>query len=381
MKKNLLLISIFIVFLSIGIIMMTGCNKFKRNNPYDPYNIEAPSDNINDSNEGGVGYEGSYGEVTFFAGGFNFPRKIVINATGDYLYVTDSHRIQQILISTKSVNVIAGDLNSGNTDYVDGTSCRFNFPAGIDYNNDSNILLVCDEANNKIRKTENSGTYYTYLLSGGGTYGYTGGDSMSCMYRSPIGIVYKEPNVYITDKNNHMIRRIDYWAGTAYDFCGFPAISGTADGWTFDARFNGPEDIVYDAASDYFYVADTENHTIRRISSGAEVVTIAGQAGVAGSADGESGFSKLNKPKGIALVDGLFLYVADTGNHTIRRIDISLTGNYKVETMAGKAGESGDIDGTWKNARFYSPEGITVNGNVLYVADTFNNSIKKVVIK
>jgi hypothetical protein len=151
------------------------------------------------------------------------------------------------------------------------------------------------------------------------------------------------------------------------------SLIGSADGTGAEARFRNPHGITTDGVN--LYVGDTFNHTIRKIviSTGA-VTTLAGSAGSLGSADGMGAAARFNNPYEIT-TDGVNLYVADTNNSTIRKIAI-LTG--AVTTLAGSAGQSGSADGTGAAARFYRPQGITTDGNSLYVSDSDNNSIRRI---
>jgi sugar lactone lactonase YvrE len=123
------------------------------------------------------------------------------------------------------------------------------------------------------------------------------------------------------------------------------------------------------------FVTDYFNNTIREITPGGVVTTLAGTAGTSGSADGTGTAARFNSPWGIAVDASDNVYVADTNNNTIRKI--SLAG--VVTTLAGTAGKQGHSDGTGTAASFVLPEGIAVdaNGNV-YVADTGNNAIRKI---
>ena len=126
-------------------------------------------------------------------------------------------------------------------------------------------------------------------------------------------------------------------------------------------------------------MSDYGNHTIRKIViSSRAVVTLAGSAGTAGSADDTKDSARFNLPAHIT-TDGSNLYVADFRNRTIRKIVIA-TGT--VTTLAGSAGIPGTTDGAGADARFYQPNGITTDGVNLYVTDSsvYANNIRKVVI-
>src|SRR5438093_609526 len=149
---------------------------------------------------------------------------------------------------------------------------------------------------------------------------------------------------------------------------------GSADGTGSAARFNGPYGVATDSSGNV-YVADTGNCTIRKITPAGVVTTLAGLAGFTGSADGTGSAARFNGPSSVATDSSDNVYVADTFNHTIRKI----TPAGVVTTLAGLAGSFGSADGTGSAARFYYPGGVATDssGNV-YVADTFHITIRKV---
>ncbi|RYZ86900.1 MAG: hypothetical protein EOP06_13645, partial [Proteobacteria bacterium] len=158
-------------------------------------------------------------------------------------------------------------------------------------------------------------------------------------------------------------------AGVAYQTAGS---AGYADG--SPGKFKLPGGIALD--SNYYYVADSGNHTIRRISRTTGVAqTIAGINGSAGSADGAIGISTFNQPIGLLLV-GSLLYVADFDNYTIRTIDVS-SASFTVSTVAGSAGNAGDADGAGTSARFVNPTGMVLVNGSLYIADQQNHTVRK----
>ena len=180
-------------------------------------------------------------------------------------------------------------------------------------------------------------------------------------------------NLYVADRNNHTIRKITS-GGVVSTLAGSAGATGSAAGTGSAARFNYPEGVAVDSASN-LYVADSYNHTIRKITSDGVVSTLAGSAGNAGSADGTGSAARFNGPSGVAVDSAGNLYVGDYGNHTIRKI----TSSGVVSTLAGLAGARGSADGTGSAARFNSPNGVTLDsaGNV-YVADNQNSTIRKI---
>ena len=155
---------------------------------------------------------------------------------------------------------------------------------------------------------------------------------------------------------------------------GLAGSSGSADGVGSAARFDLPVSVAADGAGT-LYVTDTLNHTIRKISSGGVVTTVAGVAGSPGSEDGTGNAARFYSPNGVAVDSSGNLYVADTGNHTIRKI----TSGGVVTTVAGLAGVEGSDDGIGSAARFRSPQGVAVDsaGN-LYITDRRNCTIRKI---
>ncbi len=163
--------------------------------------------------------------------------------------------------------------------------------------------------------------------------------------------------------------------GVVTTLAGTARISGSTDATGAAARFSYPEGITTDGT--YLYVADARNSTIRKIVIATGVVTtVAGSAGEFGSTDGTGAAARFSYPEGIT-TDGTHLYVADSYNYTIRKIVIA-TG--EVTTLAGTVGAPGSSDVTGTAASFYPPNGITTDGAHLYVADGYNNTIRKIVI-
>ena len=160
--------------------------------------------------------------------------------------------------------------------------------------------------------------------------------------------------------------------GTVTTFAG--GLQGSADGTGADARFTDPIGVAVDGDGNV-YVADNNNHTIRKITPAGVVTTLAGTAGSSGSADGTGADARFNSPSGVAVDGGGNVYVAEYSNHTIRKI----TPAGVVTTLVGAANESGFSDGRGPFARFYAPYGVAVDGDGnVYVADYANHAIRKV---
>jgi sugar lactone lactonase YvrE len=179
-------------------------------------------------------------------------------------------------------------------------------------------------------------------------------------------------NVYVADTDNYTIRKITP-GGVVTTLAGLAGSYGTNDGTGSAARFFNPEGVATDSSGNV-YVADTWNHTIRKITPAGVVTTLAGLAGSFGSADGTGSAARFYHPGGVATDSSGNVYVAEIANSTIRQI----TPGGVVTTLAGLAGSVGSADGTGSAALFHYPHGVATDssGNV-YVADDGNYTIRK----
>ena len=160
---------------------------------------------------------------------------------------------------------------------------------------------------------------------------------------------------------------------TITTLAGLAGTSGSADGSGNGARFYVPQGVAFAPNGDVL-VADGYNHTIRRIDAAGQVITIAGQAGIPGAADGIGVAARFNYPSGVVSAPDGTVFVTDSANNTIRRI----AGDGTVTTIAGMVGQQGTADGVGSAARFYNPYGIARDAaGILYIADTYNGLIRK----
>jgi sugar lactone lactonase YvrE len=161
-------------------------------------------------------------------------------------------------------------------------------------------------------------------------------------------------DLFVADQSNHTIRKVVVSTGVVTTLAGSPGTSGSADGTGTAAGFNDPMGVAFDGEGNVF-VADTENHTIRKIvvATGA-VTTFAGSAGTSGSSDGTGTAARFNYPLDIASDKAGNLFVADTGNHTIRKIVIA---TQAVTTVVGVPEQNGVVLGTLP-AGLASPAGL-----------------------
>ena len=272
-----------------------------------------------------------------------------------------------------TVSAVAGKAQTSGSADGSGEGARFNHLTAVALDAAGNIY-VADTDNHTIRKVTAAGAAST-LAGAAGYAGSTDAIGAHARFNAPTGVaVDSSGNVYVADTLNHVIRKVTS-SGEVSTFAGRAETSGTTDGASGAARFYGPQGLAIDATS--LYVADTNNHTIRRIDLATGVVsTFAGVAGRSGSADGAAGVARFNAPAGVAVDSGGNLYVADTDNHTIRLV--SAAG--QVSTLAGLAGASGAADGKGTAARFNHPTALALGGaTTLCVVDTDNHTIRKIV--
>ena len=277
----------------------------------------------------------------------------------------------QVRAENYTITTFAGPVEIPGAIDGTGSAARFYYPNGVAVDSSGNVY-VADTDNHIIRKITAAGVVST-LAGTAGSSGNTDGTGSAARFDHPYEVtVDSSVNVYVADTYNHTIRKITE-AGEVTTLAGIAGSSGSADGTGSAARFNRPHGVAVDSSGNV-YVADTYNHTIRKITVAGEVTTLAGIAGSSGSADGIGSAARFYYPNGVAVDSSGNAYVADSFNN-IRKI----TAIGVVTTLAGTAGSSGSSDGTGSAARFQYPNGVAVDssGNV-YVADTLNHSIRKI---
>jgi len=255
-----------------------------------------------------------------------------------------------------------------------GSAARFNSPSGVAVDSAGNTY-VADTVNSTIRKITPAGVVTTFAGLAGST-GSANGTGSAARFNGPVAVTIDNiGNIFVADTNNHTIRKITP-ARVVSTFAGLAGNDGSANGTGSTARFTFPSALAVDSANN-IYVADTGNSTIRKITPARVVSTFAGSAGSIGTADGTGSAARFNFPAGVA-VDRAGtgnIYVGDTSNFTIRQI----TPAGVVTTLAGLPGMRGGTNGTGSAARFELPEGMAVDstGNI-YVADQDASTIRKI---
>ena len=239
--------------------------------------------------------------------------------------------------------------------------------------NMSSFFMCCVQMGGSLQGVELSLTKIVTTLAGSGS-GQTNETGTSASFDQPFGITTDGTNLYVADNKNHLIRQIGIDNRSVTTLAGSADNFGDTNGTGTSALFKNPKGITTDGTN--LYVADTENRLIRQIVISTGVVTTLAGAGP-GDDDGTGTSASFRNPYDIT-TDGTNLYVADTLNNKIRKIVIS-TG--VVTTFAGPAAgttTSGSTNATGTSARFYEPLGITTDGTNLYVADTKNHLIRQI---
>uniref|UniRef100_UPI004049C03A LamG-like jellyroll fold domain-containing protein n=1 Tax=Flavobacterium sp. TaxID=239 RepID=UPI004049C03A len=309
-----------------------------------------------------------YVDATEIAAQFSLSYGIATDAAGNvYVSDSDNHKIRKIT-PAGVVTTLAGSTAG----FVDGTgaAARFFSPQGIVVDASGNVY-VADTSNQRIRKITPAGVVTT--IAGSGATGTNDAMGTSAQFNQPYGLALDgNGKLYIADRNNHRIRMLWLSTGLVQTIVG--GTQGYGDATGTSAQFNSPQGLIVDASGNIF-VSDTNNHRIRKITPGYVVTTFAG-GGAFGFADGTGTAAIFGGPWGITIDSAGNLYVGDTGNNRIRKI----TPTADVTTLAG-TGTFGYADGNGASAEFKYPYGVAINfSGDIYVADAYNYRIRKITI-
>ena len=309
---------------------------------------------------------------------FSFPQGVASDAMGN-LYVADTgnHTIRMVVIATGAVTTLAGSAReSGVADGV-GTTARFNTPWGVATDGVGN-LFVADSKNRTVRKVVIATGVVTTLAGSPEKSGSADGVGADARFNSPSGLASDGAgSLFVADSGSDSIRTVVIATGSVTTLAGGGGW-GQADGTGAAARFRSPSSLASDGAGSLL-VADSVNNAIRQVVIATGVVTtLAGSRYEYGSADGTGAAARFNHPYGVASDGAGNLFVADTDNHTIRKVAIA-TGT--VTTLAGPPDHSGSADGTGSAAQFDGPWGVVSDGNGnLFVADSVNVTVRTIAI-
>jgi uncharacterized repeat protein (TIGR02543 family) len=295
-----------------------------------------------------------YADGTGTEAQFYNPIRVAVDSA-DNVYVTDHHRIRKITPGGV-VTTLAGSDNG----YADGTGteAQFSFPQGVAVDS-ANYVYVADS--HRIRKITPGGEVATF--AGSSAYGYADGTGSAARFSAPVGVaVDNAGNVYVAELDNHRIRKITP-GGEVTTLAG-SGVSGYADGTGTTALFSNLSGIAVDSTGNV-YVADASNHRIRKITPSGVVTTFAG-SGASGYADGTGTEAQFFYPQGVAVDSADYVYVADYENHRIRKI----TPDGVVTTIAGNGSYGPPLNGAGMAARIGYPWDVAVDSaGIIYFAD------------
>ncbi|OJJ23432.1 hypothetical protein BKI52_03465 [marine bacterium AO1-C] len=305
---------------------------------------------------------------------------IVFDAVGNMYFTDFSHnRLRKIDATTGIVTTIAGTGASGfSGDHGPAVGAQLNSPKGLAIDTDGNIYIA-DENNRRIRKINTSGIITT--IAGTGAFGDSGdgGQATSAQFKSVDDIAVHGSNLYIVDDNSDRVRKIDLSTGTISNFAGGGSTSANGIAAT-SARLNQPSGVATDASGN-LYITESSGRLVRKVNAGTGIITtVAGNGSSGHTGDGGSATSaSVDIPTGVAVDAAGNIYIKE--ELYIRKVDAT-TGNISTLTGNGNNGYAvaftGD-GGPANQAQFYQQIGVATDaaGNV-YVADTYNHRVRKI---
>jgi DNA-binding beta-propeller fold protein YncE len=270
------------------------------------------------------------------------PRAVAADPEGGF-YIADQERHQILHLSLEGkLKLWAGTGQPGSKDGP-ATEAQFHRPVGLALDQDGSLLVV-DQGNHQIRRISRSGQVST--VAGAPSPGFVDGERFRARFRSPSDLVVTpEGGILVADSGNHRIRYIQP-TGDVVTLAG-SGQKGFRDGPALEASFDTPTGLAL-ASDSTLWIADQGNHRIRRLNRSKEVETVAGEE--AGFADGIQENARFQLPTALEIDDKGILYIADQGNHRIRQLGPEKT----VTTLAG-SGEAGQRDGSSGQAQFQAP--------------------------
>ncbi|MBB5061413.1 sugar lactone lactonase YvrE [Granulicella aggregans] len=331
---------------------------------------------------GSLGFSGDGGAATL-AKMFN-PTGVALDptVTGNY-YIADSinNRIRLVTASTGKISTVAGSATGGFAgDGGAATSAELSDPTAVAVDSSGN-LYIADTGNQRIRKVTKTTGFIT-TIAGNGTSGYSGDGGLptSAKLNYPQGIaVDTTGNIYIADTSNSRVRWIPKSSGDIYTLAGTGTAGYSGNGGAgASAQVSIPTGVAVDGSGNLF-IADTGNGSIRQVIVSTDIIsTVVGQGLNGFSGDGGVGTSaKLSSPQAVAVDSTGNLYIADSSNYRIRKWTKS---SKIITTVAGNGtnGFSGD-GGAATSAEMNTPLGIAVDSTFhYYIADTYNQRIREV---
>ncbi|MCB8978638.1 MAG: hypothetical protein H6657_14555 [Ardenticatenaceae bacterium] len=333
--------------------------------------------------DGTANYSGDGGSAELSQ--LQYPHSVALDSAGN-LYISDkfNHRIRKVDSLTGIITTVAGTGVPGYSgDGGQATTSQINRPHGIFVDALDN-LYITDELNQRIRKVDlNTGIITT--VAGNGVAGFSGdgGPAISSSLSAPKWVtVDSAGNIYIADSDNHRIRRVEAGTGTMTTFVGTGTGGYNGDNiLAINAQINRPVTVIVDEA-DNVYISDYDNNRIRKVDILTGLITTVVGNGTRGSA-GDGGLAvnaQVDQLHGINFDASGNLYIADTYNHRIRRVD-AMSGIISTVAGDGTQGYSGD-GGPSVNAQLNYPHDIVFDSHGdYYIAGHSNHVVRKVIVE
>lgn len=334
---------------------------------------------------GSAGSLGDGGAAT--SARLNQPRGLFVDASGNlFIADTNNHKIRKVngasgIITTIAGTGIAGDIGDAGA----ATSARLNTPRDV-FGDTSGNIFIADTGNHRIRKVDGVSGIIT-TIAGKNSEGYDGDDKVATSAKLwyPNGIfVDSSGNFYIADTDNHRIRKVDT-SGiiTTVAGTGFAGDSGDG-GLAITAMLNYPRGVFGDTSGN-LYIADTENHKVRKLDISTGVISTVAGTGLTSGALGDGGpatSAKLMGPLDLCVDPNGHIFIVDWDNNRIRVVN-AMNGHIDTLTGMGASGDTQDVPAVL--AQFNYPGGITMassyGGRRIYISDTGNHKIKVLLFK
>ena len=296
------------------------------------------------------------------------------NKSGPNISVPTSISDRGIYETNVTVTTLAGTGTAGLVNGV-ATAARFQGPEGIACDGSGNVY-VADTTNNVIRLISAAGIVTTF--AGNGTAGFADGPAATAQFNSPVRVaVTSSGDVFVADYLNHRIRKITQ-AGVVSTLVG-NGTQGSQDGIGSSVTISNPYGLTADSVGNL--IVSDGNHYIRMIDTTTATVTKIAGTGLRGFSNGNTTSSNFNAPYGLAVHSNGTVFVADTGNNCIRKIEAGI-----VSTIVGRCGPANSLvesanfgEGTGTNATFYLPYDVNVSpSGSMIVVDSYNHRLRKV---
>lgn len=299
---------------------------------------------------------------------------------GNLYYPGENGRVRKVAAFTAEASIVAGSgLSTFTGDGGAASAAKLTVPTTVALDGEGN-LYIADQGSGRVRKvTAGTGTITTVAGKGAASSAGDGSPATSVAL-SPAGVaIAPDGTIYIADRSQNRIRKVAADTGVITTVAGNGAPGFFGDGGPATAaNLSSPAAVTLDAAGN-LYIADTDNHCVRKVSAGTGVITtVAGYGDMAFGGDGgPATLASMNQPMGVAVDGAGNLYIADFGNHRIRKV---AAGTGIISTFAGNGNAMfyGD-GGAATSAGLFYPSGVAVDGSGnVYIADARNNRIRKV---